>query len=85
MPGSCTAFRARLRIPLVEDRIEVVVVTLECSGFFEAPMSPFFHGQTPVGTDSRRDSIDTDRGDGHSPRPPNAFRFVSIVFMFYHR
>ena len=42
------AFGARLGVALVEDRVDVEIVrVLECSGFFEAPMSPLLHGPTP--------------------------------------
>ena len=40
---------ARFGIASIEDRVKIVVGALECSGFFEAPMSPLFHGLTPVG------------------------------------
>ena len=35
-------------VDVLEDRVDVVCGALECSGFFEAPMSPLLHGQTPV-------------------------------------
>jgi len=42
-------FGAWLGIALVEDRVDVEVIRVfECSGFFEAPMSPLLHGPTPV-------------------------------------
>ena len=48
MTGEGTAFRARLGVALVENRVDVhVVCVLECAGFLEAPVPPFFHGPTP--------------------------------------
>jgi alpha-glucosidase len=57
-PGLGTAFGARLGITTVEDGVEIEVVgVLECSGLFEAPMSPLFHGPTPSGDDDRPNSV----------------------------
>ena len=49
MAGIGTTLRTGLGILGIKDRIEIVVGALECSGFFEAPMSPLFHGLAPVG------------------------------------
>jgi len=48
VPGIGPALGTRLGIARIEDGVEIVVVALECSGFFEAPMSPLLHGSTPV-------------------------------------
>ena len=49
MAGIGPTLGTGLGVLRIEDRVEVVVGALECSGFFEAPMSPLFHGLTPVG------------------------------------
>jgi len=50
VPRERATFRARFGVTLVEDRVDVEIVrVLECSGFFEAPMSPLLHGPTPSG------------------------------------
>jgi hypothetical protein len=37
-----------LGISRIEERVDVAfIASLECSGFFEAPMTPLLHGQTP--------------------------------------
>jgi hypothetical protein len=42
------ALGAGLSISSIEDGVEVVVVVaLECSGFFEAPMTPLLQEETP--------------------------------------
>lgn len=48
MAGIGSTFGTRLGILRIEDGVEIVVGALECSGFFEAPMSPLFHGLAPV-------------------------------------
>jgi alpha-glucosidase len=46
--GLGVALRAGFRVSGVEDRVDVTfIASLECSGFFEAPMTPLLHGQTP--------------------------------------
>ena len=47
--GIGSTLRTGLGILRIEDGIKIVVGALECSGFFEAPMSPLFHGLAPVG------------------------------------
>ena len=47
--GIGATLRTGLSILRIEDGIEIVIGALECSGFFEAPMSPLFHGLAPVG------------------------------------
>ena len=62
--GQRLAFGAGLRVPLVQDRVDVEIVrVLECSGFFEAPMSPLFHGPTPSGAEYRPVSVAAGRPD----------------------
>jgi hypothetical protein len=46
--GIGPALRTRFRIAGVEELVQIVVGALECSGFFEAPMSPLLHGPAPV-------------------------------------
>jgi len=48
------ALGARFRVPSFKSLFKVVVGALECSGFFEAPMSPLLHGSTPVGEVARK-------------------------------
>ncbi len=49
MAGIGSTLRTGFGILRIKDCVKIVVGALECSGFFEAPMSPLFHGLTPVG------------------------------------
>jgi hypothetical protein len=47
-PGNGTAFNAGLGVLWPKERVEVIICSLERSGFFEAPMTTLFHGSAPT-------------------------------------
>jgi hypothetical protein len=47
-PGDGAALDAGLGVLWPEERVEVIICSLERSGFFEAPMTTLFHGSAPT-------------------------------------
>jgi hypothetical protein len=47
-PRDGTAFDAGLGVLWPKERVEVIICSLERSGFFEAPMTTLFHGSAPT-------------------------------------
>jgi hypothetical protein len=46
--GDGTAFDTGLGVLRPEERVEVIICSLERSGFFKAPMTTLFHGSAPT-------------------------------------
>ena len=47
-PGDGPALDARLGVLRPKQRVEVIICSLERSGFFKAPMTTLFHGSAPT-------------------------------------
>ena len=58
---------------------------LECSGFFEAPMSPLFHGPTPSGAGYRRCSVTAPGAVPYHWSVPNPWWKDAVVYQIYPR
>jgi hypothetical protein len=79
-------FGAWFRVTLVEDRVDVEIVRmLECSGFFEAPMSPLLHGPTPSGAGYRRSSVTAPGAVPYHRSMPNPWWKDAVVYQIYPR